>query len=70
LLPIIEGSSLLIYERGDIQEIKRHPNFRLIGCMNPGSDIGKKELPENIRLKFTEIFVTDIEEKSDLVHLV
>jgi midasin (ATPase involved in ribosome maturation) len=31
--------------------------------MNPGSDIGKKELPENVRLKFTEIFVTDIEEK-------
>lgn len=38
--------------------------------MNPGSDIGKKELPENLRLKFTEVFVTDIEEKQDLMHLV
>jgi midasin len=38
--------------------------------MNPGSDVGKKELPDNIRLKFTEIFVPDIELKSDLLHLV
>jgi midasin len=35
--------------------------------MNPGSDIGKKELPENIRLKFTEIFVHDLVEKNDLM---
>ena len=70
LLPVIEGQSLLIYERGDLQEIIRHKDFRLIGCMNPGSDIGKKDLPENVRLKFTEIFVTDIEAKNDLQHLV
>lgn len=38
--------------------------------MNPGSDIGKKELPENIRLKFSEIFVSDIEERCDLLDLV
>jgi len=49
-----------MYEKGDIKEIKRNPNFRIICCMNPGSDVGKKELPENIKSKFTEIFVHDI----------
>mgnify|MGYP003717690931 CR=1 FL=1 len=45
LLPIIEGKSLVLYERGDLREIKRHKDFRILCCMNPGSDIGKKELP-------------------------
>jgi midasin (ATPase involved in ribosome maturation) len=29
--------------------------------MNPGSDIGKKELPLNIKSKFIQIFVHEIE---------
>lgn len=70
LLPIIEGRSLVLYERGDLKEIKRHENFRLIGCMNPGNDIGKKELPENVRAKFTEIFVHDISDREDILNLV
>ncbi|KAL4485768.1 hypothetical protein ABPG72_012308 [Tetrahymena utriculariae] len=70
LLPIIEGKSLVLYERGDLKEIKRHPMFRIIGCMNPGSDIGKKELPENVRAKFTEIYVHDISEREDILTLV
>lgn len=49
MLPIIEGKSLVLYERGDLREIKRHPDFRILTCMNPGSDIGKKELPNNIK---------------------
>lgn len=44
--------------------------FRIIGCMNPGSDIGKKELPENVRAKFTEIYVHDISEREDILTLV
>ena len=57
---------MTIFERGDIREIKRNPNFRLLTCMNPGHEIGKKELPENIKAKFTEIFVHDISEKADI----
>lgn len=34
--------------------------------MNPGSDIGKKELPANVRAKFTELFIPDLEERSEL----
>ena len=69
LLPIIEGNSILLYEKGDLKEIKRHENFRLIGCMNPGSDIGKRELPNNIRGKFTELFVPDLLDKKDIMVL-
>ncbi|EGR30434.1 type a von willebrand factor domain protein [Ichthyophthirius multifiliis] len=70
ILPIIEGRSILLYERGDLKEIKRHSMFRIIGCMNPGNEIGKKELPENIRKKFTEIYVHDIKEREDVQNLV
>jgi midasin len=38
--------------------------------MNPGSDIGKKELPPNIRAKFSEIFVEDLTNKVDLEQIV
>lgn len=67
VLPILEGESLLLYDKGDLKTIKRHKDFRLLACMNPGKDIGKKELPENIRAKFTEFFIEDIEQKQDLL---
>jgi midasin len=38
--------------------------------MNPGNEIGKKELPENIRGKFTEIYIHDIKERDDIYNLV
>jgi midasin (ATPase involved in ribosome maturation) len=34
--------------------------------MNPGSDIGKKELPVNFRSKFSEIYIEDLSNKLDL----
>jgi len=34
--------------------------------MNPGMDIGKKELPINFRSKFSEIYVHDVMSKLDL----
>lgn len=66
ILPILEGESLLLYEKGDLKAIKRHKDFRILACMNPGKDIGKKELPENIKAKFTEFIIPDIQEKHDL----
>jgi midasin len=38
--------------------------------MNPGSDVGKKELPANIKLKFTSFYIEDISKKSDLIDFV
>ena len=33
----------------DKQPIVRHANFRLFGCMNPASDVGKRDIPIGIR---------------------
>ena len=38
--------------------------------MNPGSDIGKKELPPNIRNKFSELFIEEMKNYDDLYQLV
>lgn len=39
---LLEGGSLRLTERGDIDALTRHPNFRLFACMNPPTDAGKK----------------------------
>ena len=66
ILPLLENSSLFLYDRGDLKEITRHPDFRIIACMNPGTDIGKKDLPLNIRSKFIDTYVQDLIDPNDL----
>ncbi|XP_047097581.1 midasin-like [Schistocerca piceifrons] len=41
--------SLRLLERGDEQPVPRHKDFRLFACMNPATDVGKKELPAGLR---------------------
>jgi len=53
----INQRSILLTERGDIESIKAHPDFRIFGCMNPSTDVGKKDLPLSIRSRFSEIYV-------------
>ncbi|KAH0831978.1 midasin [Lanmaoa asiatica] len=50
-------ASIALTEKGTLEPIPRHPNFRLFACMNPATDVGKKDLPPNIRARFTEIDV-------------
>ncbi|KAE9408912.1 P-loop containing nucleoside triphosphate hydrolase protein [Gymnopus androsaceus JB14] len=50
-------SSITLTEQGSLEPVPRHPNFRLFACMNPATDVGKKDLPPNIRSHFTEIDV-------------
>lgn len=49
--------SILLTDRGDTEPIKAHPEFRIFGCMNPSTDVGKRDLPISIRSQFTEIYV-------------
>lgn len=49
--------SVLLSEKGDAESIKAHPDFRIFGCMNPATDVGKKDLSQSIRSRFTEIYV-------------
>lgn len=50
-------ASLVLTERGDVEPIQRHPDFRLFACMNPATDVGKKDLPQGLRARFTELYV-------------
>ncbi|KAI6016225.1 hypothetical protein EDC04DRAFT_2881627 [Pisolithus marmoratus] len=51
--------------------VPRHPDFRLFACMNPATDVGKKDLPPNIRARFTEIDVPPPDaDRETLLHIV
>jgi midasin len=47
-----------------------HKNFRLFACMNPPTDAGKRQLPSNIRSRFTEFFVFETTELEQLAIIV
>ncbi|XP_033116850.1 midasin-like [Anneissia japonica] len=64
------SGSVVLMERGDLVPVVRHNNFRLFACMNPATDVGKKELPIGIRNRFSEFFIDELEEVSDLKILV
>ncbi|GES99488.1 midasin [Rhizophagus clarus] len=57
--------SLLLTEKGDIEPVKRHPNFRVFACMNPATDVGKRDLPPGLRNRFTEFFVYSPDKRRD-----
>ncbi|KZT67287.1 hypothetical protein DAEQUDRAFT_812985 [Daedalea quercina L-15889] len=50
-------ASITLTEQGSLEPVPRHPDFRLFACMNPATDVGKRDLPSNIRAHFTEIDV-------------
>ncbi|CAN8018551.1 unnamed protein product [Ixodes persulcatus] len=66
LAPVLDGSSPVLFERGDQEPVPRHPNFRLFACMNPATDVGKKDLPAGIRSRFTEVYLEEPLDACDL----
>ncbi|ORY83905.1 P-loop containing nucleoside triphosphate hydrolase protein [Protomyces lactucae-debilis] len=52
-----EIPSIVLTEKGDLEPIVAHPDFRLFACMNPATDVGKKDLPSGVRAQFTELYV-------------
>lgn len=46
--------------------IKIHPSFRIFACMNPSTDIGKRDLDSSVRSRFSEFFIDEITDKLDL----
>lgn len=69
LAPLLEGDSFCLIDKGELREVSRHPDFRLIGCMNPGNAVGKKELPDGIRKRFTEMYVEELEDEIELTKI-
>uniref|UniRef100_A0A6P6YJ38 Midasin n=1 Tax=Dermatophagoides pteronyssinus TaxID=6956 RepID=A0A6P6YJ38_DERPT len=67
LLSFLENDqTLMLFEKSTNQMIKVHKNFRLFACMNPATDVGKKELPIKIRNRFTEFFIDECDDRSQL----
>ncbi|NXN90988.1 MDN1 protein, partial [Rhinopomastus cyanomelas] len=69
---LLEGSSgsLVLLDRGDTEPLVRHPDFRLFACMNPATDVGKRNLPPGIRNRFTELYVEELKNEGDLHVLI
>ncbi|XP_040284697.1 midasin isoform X1 [Bufo bufo] len=72
LCGLLEGSSgsLVLLDRGDTEPLIRHPDFRLFACMNPATDVGKRNLPPGLRNRFTELYVEELENEKDLQILI
>ncbi|KAJ4957407.1 hypothetical protein NE237_024518 [Protea cynaroides] len=68
IIGVLEGEqgSFCLAERGDVNYIDRHPDFRIFACMNPATDAGKRDLPYLLRSRFTEYFVDDVLDDEDL----
>jgi midasin (ATPase involved in ribosome maturation) len=67
---LLDGGSVTLTERGDTDPIPRHPDFRLFACMNPPTDIGKKDLPPGLRNRFTEFYIGELLDPEDLKTVV
>ena len=47
----------VLYDR-DTEPVVRHPNFRLFACMNPATDVGKKDLPPGVRNRYLRVGIS------------
>ncbi|XP_064473273.1 midasin-like [Ornithodoros turicata] len=63
---LLEGGSLVLFEKGEQRPVRRHKDFRLFACMNPATDVGKRDLPVGVRNRFTELYLEEPLESSDL----
>ncbi|KAG1362520.1 Midasin [Cocos nucifera] len=63
--------TLSLAEKGGsvLEKITAHPNFFILGTMNPGGDYGKKELSPSLRNRFTEIWVPPVNDVNELKNI-
>ncbi|KAH7038086.1 ATPase protein [Microdochium trichocladiopsis] len=52
-----DSPSILLTETGEIERVTAHPDFRIFAAMNPATDVGKRDLPQGLRSRFTEFYV-------------
>ncbi|KAG6330042.1 hypothetical protein ID866_9047 [Astraeus odoratus] len=63
--------SITLTEKGSLEAIPCHPDFRLFVCMNRATDVGKKDLPPNIRAWFAEFDVPPPDaDREILLHII
>jgi len=65
------GGSILLSEKGDVERVEAHPDFRIFACMNPATDVGKRDLPPGLRSRFTELYVASPDQElSNLLAII
>eukprot|EP00796_Vickermania_ingenoplastis_P012973 gene12973-8827_t len=57
---------IFLTDKGASEPIMRHKNFHVFANMNPPTDVGKKDLPPSLRSRFTECFVSEPFNSSDI----
>lgn len=69
---VLESSrTLLLAEKGAADAlVVAHSGFQFLATMNPGGDYGKKELSPALRNRFTEIWVSELNDDEDLLKIV
>ena len=50
--------------------VRRHPDFRLFCCMNPSTDVGKRDLPPALAARMARCHVQEPEAETDLAEVV
>ncbi|TRY63986.1 hypothetical protein TCAL_02073 [Tigriopus californicus] len=69
VISILTNSRQISLSDGESQ-VSRHPNFRLFACMNPSTDVGKRDLPPALRNRFLEYYLGEPKNRNDLEALV
>ena len=64
----VSVQKLCLYGGGDV--IQKHPDFRVFACMNPATDVGKKDLPDGLRNRFSEYYIDEPQNEHELVLIV
>lgn len=66
ILDALPRRRIYMFNGTDMQFINIHEGFRVFACMNPSTDVGKKDLNIGIRARFIELYVDEITDKRDL----
>lgn len=61
---------IFLTDKGSSEVIPRHKNFHVFANMNPPTDVGKKDLPPSLRSRFTELYVNEPFNASDVSTIV
>lgn len=62
--------TLLLPETGNTKRIHAHKDFRIFGAMNPATDVGKRDLPNSLRSRFTEIYLDHPDQDYENISLI
>ncbi len=70
LLDLFNGTGRLRLNDGVGSGVRRHPEFRLFCCMNPSTDVGKRDLPRALASRLAAYYMDEPTAEADLREVV